>query len=125
MRTERRLQKLERVLRCRQPDLTIVMENIHDPHNVSAILRSSDAAGVMQVQLLYTTTEFPNIGKKSSASANKWVDRRRFQDVKDCYETLSSEGYLILATHLTADAKMMYEYDLTKKVALVVGNEHA
>ena len=71
MRTERRLNRLEQVLRSRQPDLTIVMENIHDPHNVSAVLRSSDAAGVMEVQLIYTDAVFPDIGKKSSASAKK------------------------------------------------------
>src|SRR3989304_3772743 len=78
MRTDRRLQKIRRILRHRQPDLTVVLENIHDPHNVSAILRSADAVGMMEVQLVYTMEEFPSIGKKSSASASKWVPRRKF-----------------------------------------------
>ena len=60
------LRGLETVLRRRQPDLTVVMENIHDPHNVSAMLRSCDAAGVLEAQLLYTIDAFPKIGKKSS-----------------------------------------------------------
>jgi tRNA (guanosine-2'-O-)-methyltransferase len=124
MRTERRLNRLEEVLRHRQPDLTVAMENIHDPHNVSAILRSCDAAGVMSVQLIYTDTEFPDIGKKSSASARKWVERRRFKSIKKCYEKLHEEGYIIYATHLENKAKSVYEVDLTKKVAIVVGNEH-
>jgi tRNA (guanosine-2'-O-)-methyltransferase len=124
MRTERRLNRLETVLRRRQPDLTVVMENIHDPHNVSAILRSCDAAGVMEVQLIYMSTEFPDLGKKSSASAKKWVEQRNFESVKECYDTLHEEGYAIYATHLEEAAKVPYEIDMTKKTAFVVGNEH-
>ena len=124
MRTERRLNRLMQVLRHRQPDMTVVMENIHDPHNVSAVLRSCDAAGVMELQLIYTDTDFPDIGKKSSASAKKWVELRRFKNVKDCYKILHEEGFTIYATHLEEKAKSLFEIDLTKKVAIVVGNEH-
>jgi tRNA (guanosine-2'-O-)-methyltransferase len=124
MRTERRLNRLLQVLRHRQPDMTVVMENIHDPHNVSAVLRSCDAAGVMELQLIYTDTDFPDIGKKSSASAKKWVELRQFKNVKDCYKKLHEEGFTIYATHLEEKATSLFEIDLTKKVAIVVGNEH-
>ena len=124
MRTERRLNRLVEVLKHRQPDMTIVMENIHDPHNVSAVMRSCDAAGVMEVQLIYTEEDFPDIGKKSSASAKKWVELRRFKNVKDCYKKLHEEGFSIFATHLEEKAKSLFEFDMTKKVAIVVGNEH-
>jgi tRNA (guanosine-2'-O-)-methyltransferase len=124
MRTERRLHRLEHVLRHRQPDMTVVMENIHDPHNVSAVLRSCDAAGVMEVQLIYTDTDFPGIGKKSSASAKKWVELRRFKNVKECYKKLHEEGFTIYATHLEEKAKSLFELNMTQKVAIVVGNEH-
>jgi len=124
MRTERRLNRLEQVLRSRQPDLTIVMENIHDPHNVSAVLRSCDAAGVMEVQLIYTDEDFPDIGKKSSASAKKWVEQRQFKNVKDCYKKLHEEGFTIFATHLEGKAKSLFDINMSQKIAIVVGNEH-
>lgn len=124
MRSERRVAKLTQVLSRRQPDLTVVMENIHDPHNVSAMLRSCDAAGVLQVQLLYTAEEFPKIGKKSSASAGKWVERRKFSRVEECYAALRKEEFRIYATHLTEQSVPLYDVDLTGKVAIVFGNEH-
>ena len=124
MAGERRIARLEKTLRHRQPDLTVVIENIHDAHNVSAILRSCDAAGVMQVQLLYTHEKFPRIGKKSSASANKWIGRRTFKKAGECFAALRGEGFTVLATHLGQDSRSLYELDLTKKTALVFGNEH-
>jgi tRNA (guanosine-2'-O-)-methyltransferase len=124
MPSERRLARLEFVLRHRQPDLTVVMENIHDPHNVSAMLRSCDAAGVWEAQLLYNTDAFPKIGKKSSASAGKWVGRRKFKTVEECYAKLRSEGFRIVATRLDEEAQSLYDIDLTQKVAIVFGNEH-
>jgi tRNA (guanosine-2'-O-)-methyltransferase len=122
--TERRKQRIERVLRCRQPTLTVVMEDIHDPHNVSAVLRSADAVGVRAVQLVYVNAKFPRLGKKSSASAVKWVERRAFRSITECFATLREEGFMIYATRLAEKAASLYDVDLTKKVALVFGNEH-
>jgi tRNA (guanosine-2'-O-)-methyltransferase len=124
MPSERRVARVEYVLKHRQPDLTVVMENIHDPHNVSAMLRSCDAAGVWEAQLLYNIDAFPKIGKKSSASAGKWVGRRKFKTVEECYGKLRSEGFRIYATRLDEKAQSLYDFDLTQKVALVFGNEH-
>jgi tRNA (guanosine-2'-O-)-methyltransferase len=122
--TERRREKFLRVLRHRQPSLTVVMEDIHDPHNVSAMLRSCDAVGVMDVHLVYINEKFPVLGKKSSASANKWIQRHTHSSIAECYKALRKKGFAIFATHLGKNSLSLYDLDLTKKVAIVFGNEH-
>ncbi len=122
--TARRETKIRSVLARRQPGLTVVMENIHDPHNVSAIFRTCDAVGILRAELLYTHEPFPKIGKKSSSSANKWVDRRRHTTVGECYGALRSEGFRIYATRIAPGSRSLYDLNLTGKVAIVFGNEH-
>jgi tRNA (guanosine-2'-O-)-methyltransferase len=63
-KSEKRQEKIFSVLKHRQPGLKVVFENIHDPHNVSAILRTCDAAGIPAVSLIYYIEPFPKIGKK-------------------------------------------------------------
>ncbi len=124
LKTEKRKSKILSVAQTRQKSLHVVIENIHDPHNVSAIFRTCDAVGVPKVSLIYTIEKFPRIGKKSSASAFKWVEKDKFCSVKECYDSLHSEGYKIYASAITPNAKDFYELDLTEKVAIVLGNEH-
>ena len=127
MRTisDRRRAKLERVLSWRQKDLTLVLANIHDPHNVSAIYRSADAFGVAALHLYYTDTPFPALGRKSSASARKWVDSVRHNSKEELFSTLKEQGYQILATSCTPAARPLADYDFTKPTAVIMGNEHS
>ncbi len=124
MPTERRIEKITRVLQHRQLDLTVICENIHDPHNVSAILRTCDAAGVWGVHLLYTHETFPELGKKSSASAKKWIAIERHRSYAEVQQVLHQRGFRIFATHLGKDAISIYDVDWTKPAAIIVGNEH-
>lgn len=124
MRSEKRLQKINNVVRARQYSLHVVLENIHDPHNVSAIFRTCDAAGVPAISLIYNYEKFPRIGKKSSASAYKWIEKEKFRSVEDCYSSLKNKGYQIIASSISSESKSIYEIDLTKKTAIVLGNEH-
>ncbi len=123
-KTEKRIQKIISVVHARQKSLRIVLENIHDPHNVSAIFRTCDAVGVTKVTLLYTVEKFPKIGKKSSASAFKWVEKEKFKSIETCYNSLRTEGFLILASSICSDSVPLYDLDLTKKTAIILGNEH-
>jgi tRNA (guanosine-2'-O-)-methyltransferase len=85
------------VLEKRQPTLKLVIENIHDPHNVSAIFRTCDAAGIPKV---------------------------KFKNVDECYNSLRKDGFKIYASQISDDAKEFFELDFTNRVAIVLGNEH-
>jgi len=123
-RTEKRISKIRAVVSKRQPSLKIILENIHDPHNVSAIFRTCDAAGIPKVSLLYNIETFPKIGKKSSASAFKWIEKEKFKSVEECYKQLRSQGYKIYASSISEGAQDLYKIDFTEKSAIVMGNEH-
>ena len=123
-KTEKRLSKIVSVVKARQNSLRIVMENIHDPHNVSAIFRTCDAVGIPKISLVYNSESFPRIGKKSSASAYKWVEKEKFKLVEECFKSLRDDGFRIYSSSISNDSKSLYDLDLTKKAAIVVGNEH-
>ena len=123
--TERRRARIEQVLRHRQKDLPLVLANIHDPHNVSAIYRSCDAFGVASVHLYYTTCAFPALSKKTSASARKWVDTVRHDDRESLFAALRARPCQVLATSCTPSARPVGDYDFTKPTAIIMGNEHA
>jgi tRNA (guanosine-2'-O-)-methyltransferase len=73
------------VLERRQPGLTVVIENVHDPHNVSAVLRSCDAVGAASAHLVYTIEEMPMIHRGVAASAQRWIEIHVHDDIKSCY----------------------------------------
>ena len=118
------MDRMESTLAARQPGLVVVLENVHDKHNLGAILRSCDAVGVMRVMMVYYIESLPEIGKTSASGALKWLEFEAFGSVKSCYEKLKNEGYQILATKIEPEAKELYSYDLTVPTAIVMGNEH-
>ena len=124
IKSPERTEKIENALRRRQPTLTVVLENIHDPHNVSAILRSCDAVGVITVHLLYTIESLPNVANPSSSSAHKWLDFVKHDSAESCMNQLHADGFQILATRIDSNAKSLYDFDLAKPTAIVLGNEH-
>lgn len=124
--TPERREKLHSVLSKRQNDITIVLENVFDPHNISAVMRTCDAVGVQEIYVLNTKIpRHKKWGAKSSSSAAKWLTVYQFENADECFSELRKKYSKILTTHLSSDAVNLYDIDLTQAVALVFGNEHS
>jgi tRNA (guanosine-2'-O-)-methyltransferase len=124
--TPERSQKLINVLNKRQNDVTVVLENVFDPHNISAVMRTCDAVGVQEIYVLNTKIpRHQKWGAKSSSSAAKWLTIHQYDNAEECFSSLRRRYSKILTTHLSTDAIDLYEIDFTKSVALVFGNEHS
>ena len=123
--TPERKQKLISVLNKRQNDITVVLENVSDPHNISAVMRTCDAVGVQDIYVLNTKIpRHQKWGAKSSSSAVKWLSIHQFENAEACFETLRKSYSTILTTHLSSDAVSLHKVDFTKSTAIVFGNEH-
>ena len=116
---------MREVLQRRHDDLVVVIENIHDAHNASAILRSCDAFGVGRVALLYTDQVFPEISSGVAAKVDKWLEVERFDSAASCVAALHAEGVTVYATELTEQATDYLSVDFTGPTAIVLGNERA
>ena len=124
--TPERYERLTAVLNKRQPDLTVVLENVFDPHNISAVMRTCDAVGIQDIYIL--NDKIPphkKWGAKSSSSAAKWLTVHQFTNAEECFAQLRKHYKKIYTTHLSTDAVGLHELNLTQPVALVFGNEHS
>lgn len=123
--TPERRERLLSVLCKRQPDLTVILENVFDPHNISAVMRTCDAVGIQEVYVL--TNKIPKHkkwGARSSSSAAKWLTVHQYEDAEQCFADIRKKYEKIYTTHLSSDAVSLYELHFTGSVALVFGNEH-
>jgi len=124
--TPERIERLTAVLNKRQLNLTVVLENVADPHNISAVMRTCDAVGIQEIYILNTVIpKHKKWGAKSSSSASKWLTIHQFSDVTTCFEAVRKKYQKIYTTHLSSNAVDLYELNLTENVALVFGNEHS
>jgi len=127
MITEKRLAKLQKVAAYRQ-NMTVILENVHDKHNIGAVMRSCDAIGIQDIYILMTDprvqrSKSDNL-KPSSTGVKKWLNEHYFEDTGQCFEQVKANYDTILATHIDSDSKSLYDLDLTGKVAFLFGNEH-
>ena len=127
MPTDSRLHKLKRVAAQRQSGLTVVIEDVFDPHNLGAIARSCDAFGVQQINVIFEqqpTFDPKEAGKNSSTATNKWLEYRIHNCAETALRALKAEGWHLAGTVVDPAAKPIYAADLCQqKLALLFGNE--
>ena len=124
MITERRLRRMREVLSRRRDDLVVVLENVYDAHNASAVLRSCDAFGVGAIALCYTDEEFPKISSGVAANVQKWLRIERYGSVEECVAALRARSLRIHATELGGEPLNYLDVDWRGPSAIVLGNEH-
>lgn len=124
--TDARAERIRTLASNRQMDLAVVLENVHDPHNIGAVMRTCDAVGIPSVYLLVTDArvwEKIELGINASSGARKWVDVHIYDDYERCFSDLRAKYDQILATHLTEESTSLYDLNLSRSTALVFGNE--
>lgn len=122
-----REQKIRQVIRQTQTDLTVILENIFDPLNISAVLRSCDAVGVREVFVVYTKQYLDKrgliLGKRTSGGAFKWTDVYLFENLEACFARARERYGRVLATLPGEGSHSLYTLDLSEPTALLFGNE--
>lgn len=124
--TENRKSLFQKVLEHRTRHCTIVLEDIYQQHNASAVVRSCDIFGIQDIYAI--ENQFVNkVSKHVARGAQKWLTFHKFNkdtnNTQDCLDTLKSRGYQIIATTPHNDSCLLHEFDISKKSAFVFGLE--
>ncbi|MGL5265713.1 MAG: tRNA (guanosine(18)-2'-O)-methyltransferase TrmH, partial [Plesiomonas shigelloides] len=120
--TPERFQRIQQMLALRQPDLTVCMEQVHKPHNVSAVIRTADAVGVHEVHAVWPGDRMRSL-VSTAAGSNNWVEIRTHRTIGAAVGHLKAQGMQVLATHLSDKAVDFRSIDYTRPTCILLGQE--
>jgi tRNA (guanosine-2'-O-)-methyltransferase len=118
----RRYEKLQQVLNQRQPDLTVLAEDIHKPHNIAAIIRTCDAVGILTVHAVNHHSDTPTFSQVAKGS-EKWVNLHFHTEIKTAIKHLQASNHQVYAAHLSDVAVDYRQVDYTQPTAILLGTE--
>ncbi len=125
---ERRVERFKDVLSKRQLDIAILLENVHDPHNIGAVMRSCDSVGIQDVIILNTDPRLQDRTKyehlSTSSGAAKWMSIHYFEEIVEAVNFIKSTYKRLITTHLSSDAKSLYNFDFSDSFCLAFGIDH-
>lgn len=118
----RRFERLRSVLNQRMADLTVLVEHVEKPHNLSAILRSCDAVGVLEAHAVSFSGR-PRTFNSTAQGSQRWVPLHDHADIGSAISHLKQRGFRLFGTNLSVDARDYRECDFTGPCAFVLGAE--
>lgn len=110
------------MLAARQPDLTVCMEQVHKPHNVSAVIRTADAVGIHQVHAVWPGKRMKT-QVSTAAGSNSWVQVKTHPDIASAIQQMKQQGMQVLATNLSDKAVDFRQIDYTLPTCILMGQE--
>ena len=120
--TPDRREKLDKVLARRQGDLTVLAENLRKPRNFSALIRTCDAVGIHEVNVV-TGEGHPSRHWHTSSGTEKWMEVRTHKSIRAAAHWLKARGFRLVAAHLSEQANDFRDVDYTRPTALLIGTE--
>ena len=117
-----RFARINQMLNQRQPDLTVVMENVHKNHNLSAVVRTADAVGVHQMHAVWESPKRKLLSGTALGSQN-WVNVKHYTSLSDVIGTVRQQQMQIVVTHLSEQAVDFRSIDYTRPTAILLGQE--
>ncbi len=120
--TPARYARLRAILDRRQPDLTVLMDDLKKPHNVSAVIRTCDAVGVAEVHGVSSVPSF-RTRRSSAGGTGRYVGVRLHASAEDAIDHLHARGFRVLTADLTPDARDFRTVDYTLPTAVLLGTE--
>lgn len=120
--TPERFKKIQTVLSRRQPDLTVLTDEVHKQHNMSAIIRSCDAFGVPEVHCVWPSDEYRTFNGTAAGSGD-WVKVNTHCSTESAIVNLQKQGFKVCAAHFSDKAIAFRDYDFTQPTAILMGAE--
>ena len=120
--TPERFAKLRHTLSRRQPDLTVLADNVNKAHNVSAILRTADAVGIHRIHAISATGAMRRY-HMMAGGAKQWVDVTLHLSIEAALKNLRHDGWQLIAADASPKARDFRDVDYTRKVAIMLGAE--
>ena len=120
--TPERFEKIKTILNKRQPDLTVVLDNVHKPHNIAAILRSCDAVGISSIHAKSKNSQI-GLNLKAASGSNHWVNVNVHNNLSELYQSIEKDDYTICVANNSMNAIDFRDVDFTRPTAIILGAE--
>lgn len=118
-----RLERIDKVMKQRKSDLALVLENLSEDLNISAILRTAEGFGVGLVYIIHPKGVKPKLSMQASSGAIKWLSIKYYTSTTTCLKLLKKKGFKVIASVVDPKASLLWEQSFRGKVAIMVGNE--